>query len=460
MKPPPLERWTLDARCEPLVRVGIVLAEDAARLVRITLLAEPYRLVTDPPSAAAAPQRVLEVGLAPDGLRIRIDDGDPVGVRTCRLEPSDSAAAAPAGAVVHDVVAGRGFHWQKRIDQSLPGTLEFRAGSAGVIVINEVPLEHYLAGVITAEMSGACPVELLKAQCVVARSWLLALSEPKHEDQPFDRCNDDCCQRYQGLAALTPAARTAVTQTRGQVLLASETAPPRILDANYSKSCGGISELPRHVWGIDKPGLSAVVDAPPDDAIHRFFPITDANLPEYLAGDWLRSTRAFCSPNVVVPEAIGRYLGRVDEAGDYFRWTVRYAAGEIEQLLREKLPEARDLAHLRNLRVVARGVSGRAVRVALEWEDAAGKVAATTLDSEYRIRQVLHRRFLFSSAIVFHVKHICADRIESVTIRGAGWGHGAGMCQIGALGMALTGYDYQAICAHYYPAARLATAYA
>ncbi|MBU0616114.1 MAG: SpoIID/LytB domain-containing protein, partial [Planctomycetes bacterium] len=292
--------------------------------------------------------------------------------------------------------------------------------------------------------------------CVVDRSWLLAMTEPKHEDEPFDRCNDDCCQRYQGTGDLSPTALAAVCATRGHVLLDPA---GNVLDANYAKSCGGISETPRTVWGVDKPGVSPIVDAPRDAAERRFFPISEENLHEYLDGDWLRTTRIYCSPNVVPTDAIARYLGRVDEADDYFRWTVAYRRNELEELLREKLLEAHELAHLRDLRVTTRGVSGRANAVKLEWEDNVGKLVTTRLDSEYRIRQVLHRKFLYSSAIAFHVKHDSRGDIETVTLRGAGWGHGVGMCQIGALGMALQGIDYGTICRHYYPEAQLTAVY-
>ena len=168
------------------------------------------------------------------------------------------------------------------------------------------------------------------------------------------------------------------------------------------------------------------------------------------------------------PETIARYLGRVDQAGDYFRWTVRYERGELEQLLREKLPEARELAELRDVRVLARGVSGRAGAVALEWIDRTGRSVRTRLDGEYRIREVLHRKFLYSSAFAVRIERDPAKLeqstlgvpIESVTLRGAGWGHGVGLCQIGALGMALSGIDFETICRHYYPAAQPATVYA
>jgi SpoIID/LytB domain protein len=131
--------------------------------------------------------------------------------------------------------------------------------------------------------------------------------------------------------------------------------------------------------------------------------------------------------------------------------------------LRAKLPEARDLVHLTNLRVVARGVSGRASRVELEWVESSGARAGTTLASEYRIREVLHRKFLYSSAFALRIERDTGGEgyapIETVTLRGAGWGHGVGMCQIGALGMALLGNECESICRHYYPESRLATVY-
>jgi peptidoglycan hydrolase-like amidase len=360
------------------------------------------------------------------------------------------------GVLVRDVVVGRGFHWQKRIDQTLAGALELLPGRRGVVLVNELPLEEYLAGVITAEMSGACPLDFLKAQCLVARSWLLAMTEPKHDSDPFDRCNDDCCQRYQGTGELNATALEAVRLTRGRVLLDPSGG---VLDANYAKCCGGVSETPRTVWGVDKPGLAPIVDAPVGAGERRFFPITEENLGEYLDGDWLRTTRIYCSPNVVPPDAIARYLGRVDEIGDYFRWTARYERRKLEELLIEKLPEARELATLRELRVTKRGVSGRAHAVDVQWEDESGSLVDGCLDSEYRIREALHRKFLYSSAFAVRTERDADDRIKTVTLRGAGWGHGVGLCQIGALGMALSRIDFESICRHYYPKAGLATVY-
>lgn len=450
-----IREWTRAAHSEPIVRIGVILDGDAQAVVHLRTPAHPHVLE---PGGPIAPETAIEVRRDGGTLVVRCGDGPPVRTPKLCLTCTAAPRLAPGvGVLVRDVVAGRGFHWQKRIDQTLAGALELLPGEHGVIVVNVLGLEDYLAGVITAEMSGACPTDLLKAQCIVARSWLLAMTEPKHETDPFERCNDDCCQRYQGTGDLSPTALAAVRETRGEVLL---TRAGNVVDANYAKCCGGVSELPRHVWGLEKPGLASVVDAPAGAAERRFSPVTEANLAAYLTGDWVKTTQVFCSPNVVPPDAIGRYLGRVDESGEYFRWHVTYDLDELEALLREKLPEAADLAELRDLRVLTRGVSGRASRVALDWTSTAGRPVSVTLPSEYRIREVLHRKFLYSSAFAIHVQRTRAGQIERVTLQGAGWGHGVGLCQIGALGMALKGHDYQTICRHYYPEARLEAAYA
>jgi stage II sporulation protein D len=457
--PPPtgIRTWTLAAHIEPTVRIGIILDEDACDVVRLRIPSGTYELSAGPPLARLRAGDELEVCWLGALLSARLPSGPPATGLRLRIQPTTTMPLAPgAGVLVHDIVAGRGFHWQKHIDQTLGGTLEFRPGPRGVLLINELPLEDYLAGVITAEMSGACPADLLKAQCVVARSWLLAMTEPKHNDDPFDRCNDDCCQRYQGTGDLSPTALAAVRDCRGEVLL---TPGGEVLDANYAKSCGGVSETPVAVWGLEKPGISAIVDAPAGDPAHGFFPVTAENLDAFLDGPWVAQTRCFCSPQVVPVDAIGRYLGRVDTSDDYFRWTVRYARADLETLLRDKLSAAKDLAELLDVRVRARGVSGRAYSVEAEFFDTSKVRVRCRIDSEYRIRQVLHRKFLYSSAFAVRPQRDAGGRLSAVTLRGAGWGHGVGMCQIGALGMALCSHDYRAICRHYYPRAQLTTAY-
>ncbi len=454
-----LQDGSLGLKAEPVVRIGVVLEQDGFDPVELQLPDAQYTISGEQgvivEDLSSVPIRVdqhgLDVGVKWAGKTLG-------GFKQIRLDPISPIPLHPgAGITVRNVVAGRGFHWEKQVDQSYAGSLILQSAPGGLVVINELPLEDYLVGVITAEMGGACPVEFLKAQCVVARSWLLAMTEPKHDDDPFDRCNDDCCQRYQGTNGLSAEAAEAVQSTRGLVLIAPD---GKVLDANYAKSCGGISELAEHVWDESKPGIDAVVDAPEDDPLRRFMPVTEDNLDEYLDGDWLKQTRAYCCTNVVPLDSISQYLGRVDEVDDYFRWTVDYVRTDLETVLRNKLPEASGLKQLTAIEVLTRGVSGRASKLRLTWLDSQGQTIEHDLNSEYRIRQVLHQGFLYSSAFAVRIARDDAGTIQSVTLRGAGWGHGAGLCQIGALGMALTGKDLQAICSHYYPNAKLETIYA
>ena len=462
-RPVDLQTWTLKARAEPSVRIGVVLEPDRRCKIDLKMPDGPCLITGGVGGAGAVTGKPI-----PPGSAIHIEQGDgALSMRSagCSIGPTDRLRVAPqeytpaapgAGILVRGITAGRGFHWQKQADQTLQGSLEFIAAPGGIVMVNELPMEDYLIGVITAEMGGACPVEFLKAQCVVARSWLLAMTEPKHEAEPFDRCNDDCCQRYQGTGDMSRAAIDAVRGTRGLVLIDPT---GKVLDANYSKSCGGVSELAEHVWGEPKPGISAIVDAPDNDPAQQFMPVTEDNLDAYLKGEWLGNTRAYCGTHMVPVETISQYLGRVDEVDDYFRWTVNYTRPELESLLRDKLPEAAGLKELRDLRVLSRGVSGRASRVELKWLDREGGQAVHILDNEYRIREVLHRGFLYSSAFAARIQRDDGGGVGSVTLRGAGWGHGAGLCQIGALGMGLAGHDVDAICGHYYPQATLQAVY-
>lgn len=462
-----IRRWTIDAGHEPIVRIGVILDEDAQTSVQIALPAEPMYVLDAsaacgpvPPDGGVPlrPGTKLDVTLADEQLSVRSDAGHDLHVLALAIRPcSATPAARGAGVLVRDIVAGRGFHWQKRIDQTLAGGLRLLPGARGVVLVNEIGLEDYLAGVITAEMGAACPANLLKAQCVVARSWLLAMTEPKHEREPFDRCNDDCCQRYQGTGDLNESAMAAVRETRGEALI---NPAGGILDANYSKSCGGVSELARYIWGADKPGIDAIVDAPAGGPEHAFMPVTEANLDAYLDGDWLPRATAYCSPNVVPRDVFGKYLGRVDTAEDYFRWTVRYTHDELVWLLKSKSESMQDIARIDELRVLARGVSGRANALAIGYVDTRGISRTAQIHDQYEIRRQMHPKFLFSSAFAIRPEHDAAGRLSAVTLRGAGWGHGAGLCQIGALGMALSGIDYRAICRHYYPASTLRAVYA
>ena len=454
---PNIRCWQTDSGLEPVVRVGIVLDQDDRTEIRLQVPDAPYELAAEATASRSVRSAALHARLCADGIELSGPGLPPAKAARWLLSPRMHVGCRRReGVCVRDVVAGRGFHWHKQIDQTFAGRVEMLPGSRGIILVNEVPLESYLAGVITAEMSGSCPIEFLRAQCIVARSWLLAFTEPKHDADPFDRCNDDCCQRYQGTGDLSAEAIEAVASTAGRVLVSPEGG---VVDANYSKSCGGVSEWPEHIWGLRKPGLASIVDAPPDSAAQRFGPVTDSQMDEYLDGAWLAETDVYCSPNVVPEDCLGRYLGRVDEAGHYFRWTVSYSRSQLEELLRRKLPEAGRMEQLLDLEVTRRGASGRATEIALTMQTREGRRERLTVTDQYRIRQVLHASFLFSSAFAVRVERDENGTLRTVTLRGAGWGHGAGLCQIGALGMALRGIDHESTLRHYFPAARLRSVY-
>lgn len=470
-----LSQWTPDTGQEPVIRVGVVLPVDGMQRLRAEVPARAYDVMSDGSKAARVAAGDLDLGVEEAGVAIRDAQGIIARGSVIRLVPVEPAASTQGSGVrLHDVITGRGFHWQKRVSFSLEGVLEFRAFDGCLLGVNELGLEDYLQGVITAEMSGRCPVEFLKSQCVVARSWVLAHTEQKHTAWPIDRCNDDCCQRYHGTSYLTPRAAEAVTATRGQVVM---DAAGHIIDANYSKSCGGVIEAPEHVWFISKSCQRAAVDAPASSPARRFLPVTPGNLDEFLGGDWLETTDVFCSPNVVPDADLPRYLGSVDEGGGHFRWCVEYTRAQLEDLLRIKLrhvftaetaaastgpvlvadlpPKVVDCRmptphQLVDLQVLERGPSGRASRMEFDYIDVKGRLHQVIIRSEYRIRELLHEKFLFSSAFKFEIDRDTAGAIERVRIRGAGWGHGAGLCQIGALGMAVKGYVCRDILRHYF----------
>ncbi len=457
-----LSDWTLDTRVEPTIRVGIILPEDEMTRVRLIIPSDGHRAVGNGASTEPVEPGKAEVFVGDQQVILQTAGGRTGPCPAIVLQSADPSPRPDSGVQVKSVVAGRGFHWQKRIHPTFSGALEFRAVDGHLLVVNELPLEAYLPGVIASEMSGGCPIEFLKSQCLVARSWVLARTERKHEDLPIDRCSDDCCQRYQGTYHLTASAVEAVHATAGQVLVDRQ---DRIIDANYSKSCGGIIEAPEHVWSMTKPGQRAAPDASPGSEVFRFMPVTEDNLDEYLEGDWLARTDVFCSPNVVAPAELPKYLGSVDERGSYFRWRLEYRRRDLEDLLREKLlskpqwSQAAPIQTLTDMRVLTRGLSGRASSLAVDYLDPMGRQHTVTLSNEYTIREVLHRNFLYSSAFKIRVEREGEGAPSWFRLTGAGWGHGAGLCQIGALGMALKGYDAEAIVKHYFADVSIKTCY-
>ena len=298
--------------------------------------------------------------------------------------------------------------------------MEFSIQDGKMMAVNELPLEAYLKCVATSEMSALCPPEFLKAQTIVARSWLLANIEQKHRHLGFDICNDDCCQRYQGMTHCTDASIQSANTTFGEVIMFDD----RICDARYSKSCGGISENFEHVWdGEPIPYLVSIVDE------------DENGVP-------------FCSPEIVPETSLKTYIGDVDEKGEYYRWTYEATQDELIQSLQYK--HNINAAKIQDLTPIKMGVSGRITDLLIEYEDNQRNDQKIEIHSEYEIRNIMSPSFLFSSAFTIE-KTDDGDFL----LHGNGWGHGVGLCQIGALGMALSGKTSEMILNHYYPNSRL-----
>ena len=357
------------------------------------------------------------------------------------LIPSDLASCAFA---LDNVTIGIGFHWERKERQVFRGAFRLVKRAAGLTVINDVSLEEYVTSVISSEMSASCPLELLKAHAVISRSWLwfpkanLSRSgrgQSEHLDSheilrwygreahpDFDVCADDHCQRYQGITkAFSPAAAEAVRATAGQFLRYNGA----ICDARFSKSCGGITERYATAWeDEDIPYLESVCDGPVQSC-------------SYSPETWIRSNPpAYC--NTDDSELLSRVLPGFDqETRDFYRWRVAYTPGELADLIRSRL--AVDLGPIRDLQALARGPSGRIYRLKIT-----GERDHVIIGKELEIRRALSRTHLYSSAFV-------VDKESGrLVLRGAGWGHGVGLCQIGAAVMANEGKIYTEILQHYY----------
>lgn len=437
---------------EPDIRIGIILPEDRYREIRLeTPRNGDYQLVfANGRSMGLSPGLPLRVETQNGKLAVFDGDQKLYSGERVHIQPKAAAELAPkSGILVRDVIAGRSFHWKKYIDVHLPGKLELSLRNDTLFLVNVLPFETYLACVATSEMNAACPPALLEAQTIAARSWLLAHAENKHHELGIDACNDDCCQRYQGTGFLTAEAIASTQITRGRVLMYDD----EICDARYSKSCGGIMEAYEAVWkGKPKPYLVVKSDAR-EDFTQQFDLRREDDVQKWLTSH----PKSFCSPHVVDESELSRYLGSVDESGRYFRWQVTLRQEELTQRLNEMLKL--DVAAVQGMQVLERGGSGRIVRLGIDFLDANMHLHTITLKDQYDIRNVLHRKFLYSSAFIIEAKFGGDAVPREFVLTGGGWGHGVGLCQIGALGMALEGFDTETILQHYYPGSRLETLY-
>lgn len=441
-------QYKMDA--EPDVRIGVILEEDDKKAVEVQVPCEGYVLDTGSEKVPIPCEVLLQVEATDSGLAL-VNPADQSTLATgevLRLIPpaSDVALKAGDGVMVKEIVAGRGFHWFKLIDQTLTDVLEFQLSNGQVVMINEIPLETYLIGVITGEMSNECPIEYMKAQAVAARSWLLGQPRPPHPDAPFLWCNDDCCQRYQGTGGWSEQAVQAINECRGEALI---TKSKHYCDARYSKSTGGFSEDADFIWGEPIEGLTSMMDAPKGSIVARFSPLTEENLREYLTGDWLNECDAYASPNTVSEKTLTKYIGRVDEAGQYFRWTVEVTQESLLESL-SKRGGIEDLGKVLDLKTGERGKGGRQAWMDVIYLSTDGSKKTHRIYKDYNIRAAMAMSFLYSSCFVVDFVREEDGSIKTATLRGGGWGHGAGMCQIGGLGRALKGQGYDEILLAYF----------
>jgi len=357
------------------------------------------------------------------------------------LTPSEPGSCSFA---LDEITIGLGFHWERKERQVFRGAFRLVKREAGLTLINDVSLEEYVTSVISSEMSASCPLELLKAHAVISRSWMWfpKVNSSKVAKRPvqkldshevlrwygreahpdFDVCADDHCQRYQGITkAFSPAAAEAVRATAGEFLRYKGA----ICDARFSKSCGGITERYATAWeDEDVPYLESVYDG----AVQ-----IRANDPE----SWIRSTpRAYC--NTDDSALLARVLPGFDqETRDFYRWQIAYTPEELGELIKSKLSV--ELGPIRDLQALSRGPSGRIYRLRVT-----GERDYLIVGKELEIRRALSPTHLYSSAFVVD------QEPGRFILNGAGWGHGVGLCQIGAAVMANEGRTYTEILRHYY----------
>lgn len=433
---------------EPLIKVGICEAYPEIR----GRLSGDYRL-----------KGLLVQG----GFVVRPQEGavvlfDSRGRRIAR-EPVLHLRADPGSTfALEGVTVGLKFHWERREDLSYVGDLVVIAEPAGALTaINELPLEDYLLSVVSSEMNGQAPLAFLMAHAVASRSWLLAMlggrsretSAPpppregelirwyeRQDHLLYDVCADDHCQRYQGIRAVADRPSQAVRRTRGVVLVHAG----EVCDARYHKACGGLTEEFSTCWeDREVPYLSSVSDGPSpqpplmgEREVRRWI----ASLPD-----------AYC--RIADEELLGRILTPLDRTTkDFFRWQVTVGRPELEEILRQK--GGLDVGTLQDLVPLKRGPSGR-----LSLLKVVGSRGTFTIGKELEIRRLLSPSHLLSSAFFVEAKRGSSGEPSSFTFFGAGWGHGVGMCQVGAAVMAHRGFDHEQILRHYFSGARLVKRY-
>ena len=375
------------------------------------------------------------------------------------LEPPDGVGAR---FTLQDVVIGIGFHWEQKEEQEFQGALKLMKADDEIQVVSVISVEDYLISVISSEMRGDSSPELLKAHTIISRSWLLAQIEKqdtlagsgdvyelehrteeeyirwydREDHDEFHVCADDHCQRYQGTTrSHNPEVVKAVNETAGEVLVFEG----RICDARFSKCCGGVVEEFQHCWEpVHHPYLKRVEDNPASSSIRSGDLKLESNAVKFIKG----SPEAFC--NTTDAALLRQVLNDYDQtSSDFFRWEVGYTQKEIASLIEEK--SGIEFGEILDLIPVERGESGRLVKLKI-----IGSKQTLTVGKELEIRRWLSSSHLYSSAFIVAKQDMKNGVPGSFLLRGAGWGHGVGLCQIGAAVMASKGYLHTEILKHYF----------
>lgn len=441
---------------QPTLKVGIMYEPEIRFVLNgYHMLRETGEIMNGPQTVTFSEGKILLNGVAVKSANVVLNPVDP---KTASFD-------------LLDVTIGIHFHWERKEIQRLKGSLCIIVENEKLTAINDIPLEDYLESVISSEMSATSSIELLKAHAVISRSWLLAqvikrkeLKQSAKKYNPvsetateyirwydredhvnFDVCADDHCQRYQGITRQTSElVRQAITQTFGLTLMHNG----KVCDARFSKSCGGVAETFENVWEPEvHPYLQAIVDNPQNP---EGFDLDLIN--ETAAENWIRNApEAFC--NTHDKQVLSQILNDYDqETTDFYRWKVSYSQQVIAELIARK--SGRDFGAIIDLIPVERGKSGRLKKLKI-----VGNKLKLTIGKELQIRKTLSESHLYSSAFVVDKLKIENGVPQEFVLTGAGWGHGVGLCQIGAAVMGEKGYAFDEILMHYFRGAELEKLY-
>ena len=436
---------------KPYINVGIVTGKEISFTLNGKYLTQEGEVITGQLKASATGNGEISLGTKK--------------IESIELTPEDNNCSF----TLHNVTIGISYHWERQEEQTFTGKLKLITDGENVIAINILPVEDYLVSVISSEMSATSSLEFLKSHAVISRSWLLAQIEnrdrknihkslqqnfttdenciirwyDREDHKLFDVCADDHCQRYQGITkASNPSVAKAVKETEGMVLMYGD----EICDARFSKCCGGVSETFDTCWeDKDYPYLQPVIDNSENNDI------PDLSIEEN-AEKWIRATlTAFC--NTHDEKVLKQILNNYDqETTDFYRWKVKYSQKEISELIHRKT--GIEFGDIKDLIPMQRGKSGRISRLKI-----VGTLRTVTIGKELEIRRALSESHLFSSAFVIDKTEVAGSVPSEFTITGAGWGHGVGLCQIGAAMMGEKGYSYDKILLHYYRNAEIKKVY-